>query len=123
MTTVQRWTGRETRALRLALRMSVRGFASTLGVGARTVATWEADGPKVCPRPEMQAALDTALHRADNEAKARFSLFLEPKLAETANLHRERQQSSVRSDQLQPLSRPDEAAEELRQRLASAAAV
>ena len=32
MSTVQLWTGRETRALRGALRMSVRAFAEHLGV-------------------------------------------------------------------------------------------
>jgi hypothetical protein len=72
MTTVQRWTGREAQALRMALRLSVRGFAAFLGAGVRTVAAWEAKGVSICPRPEMQAALDTALNRAGDDVKARF---------------------------------------------------
>ncbi|WFE41501.1 helix-turn-helix transcriptional regulator [Micromonospora sp. WMMD998] len=73
MTTVQKWTGRETRALRHALRMSIRDFAEHLGVSERTVSKWEAGREAVQPRPEMQAALDTALRRASDEAMIRFS--------------------------------------------------
>jgi hypothetical protein len=76
MDTVQEWTGREARALRQALRMSVRGFAAYLGAGVRTVATWEANGAEVRPRPDWQAALDTALRRADSGARARFAAAL-----------------------------------------------
>jgi transcriptional regulator with XRE-family HTH domain len=84
MTTVRRWTGREATALRTALRQSLRDFAEYLGVGARTVSKWEAGGVKVCPRPEMQAALDTALSRAGAEVEARFMLLLrEPDERET----------------------------------------
>ncbi|KAB1907384.1 helix-turn-helix domain-containing protein [Micromonospora sp. AMSO1212t] len=72
MTTVQKWTGRETRMLRHALRMSIRDFAEHLGVSERTVSKWEAGRDAVQPRPEMQAALDTALVRASDEAVARF---------------------------------------------------
>jgi transcriptional regulator with XRE-family HTH domain len=74
--TVECWTGRATRALRRALRLSVRGFAVHLGVGVRTVANWEAGGETLTPRPEMQAALDTTLSRAPAEAKIRFSVLL-----------------------------------------------
>jgi tetratricopeptide (TPR) repeat protein len=76
MTTVQRWTGRETRALRHALRMSVRAFAGYLGVGVRTVAAWDAQGVQVVPRPEIQAALDTALERGGDEVRQRFASLL-----------------------------------------------
>ncbi|MEW2594309.1 DUF5919 domain-containing protein [Micromonospora aurantiaca] len=72
MTTVQKWTGRETRMLRHALRMSIRDFAEHLGVSERTVSKWEAGRDAVQPRPEMQAALDTALTRAGNEVHRRF---------------------------------------------------
>jgi len=58
--------------LREALRLSVRGFAAYLGVNERTVTKWEAGGAAVHPRPELQAALDTALQRASGEAVARF---------------------------------------------------
>lgn len=74
--TVQRWTGREARALREALRLSVRGFARYLGVAVRTVAAWDASGVGVVPRPEMQAALDTALGQASSEAQERFASML-----------------------------------------------
>lgn len=81
MTTVRRWTGREATALRAALRQSLRDFAAHLGVGIRTVSKWEAGGTKVCPRPEMQAVLDTALSRAEAEAQAHFVSLLEEDLA------------------------------------------
>jgi hypothetical protein len=76
VTTVQRWTGRETRALRDALRMSSRAFAARLGVNERTVTGREARGDKTNPRSEMQAALDTMLERASDEAKERFEQIL-----------------------------------------------
>lgn len=70
MTTIRKWSGRETRALREAMRMSIREFAPYIGVSERTVSKWEAD--EACPRPEMQAALDTALNRSDSEVRQRF---------------------------------------------------
>jgi transcriptional regulator with XRE-family HTH domain len=73
---VERWTGRETRALRRALRMTVIGFAEHLGVAVRTVSNWEARGTDIEPLPEMQAALDTALSRASTESVHRFQAFL-----------------------------------------------
>ncbi|TYB36472.1 helix-turn-helix domain-containing protein [Micromonospora sp. AP08] len=78
MTTVQKWTGRETRALRHALRMSIRDFAEHLGVSERTVSKWEAGRDAVQPRPELQAALDTVLVRADGEVHRRFRASLGP---------------------------------------------
>ncbi|MBQ1058196.1 helix-turn-helix domain-containing protein [Micromonospora sp. C32] len=73
MTTVQRWTGRETRALRQALRLSIRDFSAHLGVAERTVSKWEAALDAACPRPEMQAALDTALGAAGEDVRSRFA--------------------------------------------------
>jgi len=70
--TVNTWTGRETRALRLALRFSVRAFAEHLGVGIRTVSKWESNGGVRRPQPAMQAALDSVLGRATAEEQARF---------------------------------------------------
>src|SRR5690349_2090136 len=72
--TVDRWTGREARLLRKALRLSVRGFAEYLGVAARTVSRWEQHGADRVPRPELQAMLDTALRRAGPEEQRRFQL-------------------------------------------------
>lgn len=73
MVTVQRWSGREARLLRNALRMSLRDFAAYLGVSDRTVSNWEAGGVNYQPRAESQAVLDTALGRAPDDAKARFA--------------------------------------------------
>ncbi|WP_246835329.1 DUF5919 domain-containing protein [Micromonospora sp. MH33] len=76
MTTVHRWTGRETRALRQALRMSIREFSAHLGVAERTVSKWEAGQKAVRPRLEMQAALDTALSKAGEDVRDRFTVML-----------------------------------------------
>jgi transcriptional regulator with XRE-family HTH domain len=78
MTDVRHWTGREARALRLALRLSVRAFAEQLGVATRTVSKWEAGGIATVPRPDSQAILDTALARADAAAQKRFALLCPP---------------------------------------------
>lgn len=73
MVTVQRWSGREARLLRDALRMSLRDFAAYLGVSDRTVSNWEGGGAGYQPRAESQAVLDTALGRASEDARARFA--------------------------------------------------
>lgn len=73
MVTVQRWSGREARLLRDALRMSLRDFAAYLGVSDRTVSNWEAGGAGYQPRAESQGILDTALGRAPDDAKTRFA--------------------------------------------------
>jgi DNA-binding transcriptional regulator YiaG len=70
VSTVQLWTGRETRALRRALRMSVRVFAEHLGVSPRTVSKWERLGEATRPYPDTQAILDTALQRATADQQA-----------------------------------------------------
>ncbi|MFE7130813.1 helix-turn-helix domain-containing protein [Streptomyces sp. NPDC057638] len=77
MATVHQWSGLEARALRLALRMSVRVFAEHLGVGIRTVSKWEQLLARTQPRPDTQAILDTALARADAAAHERFETFLD----------------------------------------------
>lgn len=73
---VQLWTGRETRALRGALRMSVRVFAEHLGVAPRTVSKWERLGEATRPYPDTQAILDTALQRATADERTRFQVLL-----------------------------------------------
>lgn len=70
--TVNQWSGRETRLLRHALRLTVRTFAEDLGVCVRTVSKWEAVGAGLTPRPELQAALDTMLRRSTVEDRERF---------------------------------------------------
>lgn len=70
--TVQRWTGRETRALREAMRLSVRSFAGFLGISDRAISKWEANGGARVPGPESQAILDTAFQQSDEGVRARF---------------------------------------------------
>ena len=72
MATVQRWTGAETKALRQAMRLSIRAFATHLGVDARTVNKWEARGNTITLLPDTQSLLDTALDRAPEEVTIRF---------------------------------------------------
>lgn len=73
MTTVQRWSGVEVRALRDAKRMSLRDFAAHIGVSERMISKWEAGRDEIHPRPVNQAALDTVLSRCDPDARARFT--------------------------------------------------
>jgi transcriptional regulator with XRE-family HTH domain len=76
MRTVRVWTGREARALRRALRLSVRAFAEQLGVAVRTVSKWEQLGEATQPRPDTQAILDTALERSNAAQQMRFHTLL-----------------------------------------------
>ncbi|HEY3894696.1 MAG TPA: hypothetical protein VGL88_04935 [Pseudonocardiaceae bacterium] len=73
MATVARWTGAETKVLRQAMRLSIRAFATHLGVDARTVNKWEARGNTITLLPDTQALLDTALDRAHDDVKTRFT--------------------------------------------------
>lgn len=77
MATVQRWTGAETKALRQAMRLSIRAFAAHLGVDARTVNKWEARGNAITLLPDTQALLDTALDRAPDHVQTRLALTLD----------------------------------------------
>lgn len=74
---VRQWTGAETRALRDALRLSVRRFANQLGVAVRTVSKWEAGGRTIQLRPDTQSILDTALAHADEAVQNRFVWLLQ----------------------------------------------
>lgn len=76
MATVHHWTGLEARALRLALRLSVRAFAQNLGLAVATVSKWEKLLSATEPRPDTQAILDTALGRADASVHLRFETLL-----------------------------------------------
>ena len=71
------WSGREARALRTGLRMTIEAFAEHLGVAVRTVAKWEAQGPKIVPTAGIQEVLDTVLERATPAQQSRFQLLLE----------------------------------------------
>jgi transcriptional regulator with XRE-family HTH domain len=76
VTTIRKWTGRESRALREAMRLSVRDFAGELGVTDRAVSKWEAGGADFVPRLDSQAILDTKLRQVSDEVRARFELIL-----------------------------------------------
>ncbi|MBD0744955.1 SUMF1/EgtB/PvdO family nonheme iron enzyme [Streptomyces sp. CBMA152] len=82
---VVRWTGRETRVLRLAQRMTVRTFAAAIGVSDRMVSKWEKGGATVEPRPANQAALDTMLALADKAVQERFATLITEQAAATAD--------------------------------------
>jgi formylglycine-generating enzyme required for sulfatase activity len=73
MPLVTQWTGREVKALRDALRLSLCDFAEQLGVSDRIVSRWERGGHDTVPRPINQAALDTLLARADANVHGRFA--------------------------------------------------
>jgi DNA-binding transcriptional regulator YiaG len=74
--TVARWSGRETLALRQALRLSLRAFAERLGVATATVSKWEDRRRPVPPSLAMQAVLDDALKLADLDAGTRFRMIV-----------------------------------------------
>lgn len=74
MITIDKWTGREARALRETLRMSQREFADYLGVAIRTIAQWDSSGAQITPRPEFQRLLDVALARAGEDVRHRFDV-------------------------------------------------
>ncbi|MGI9064471.1 MAG: hypothetical protein ACR2FQ_11770, partial [Pseudonocardiaceae bacterium] len=82
--TVRQWTGFEAKALRAALRMTIREYADYLGVGTRTVAKWESRGSDIEPKPQTQSILDTALAKAPSDAQARFAAVVSDSLASKA---------------------------------------
>ena len=73
MRVVDSWTGARADALRQAFRMTIEKFAEELGVSTRAVAYWR-ERPDIVQKPERQAILDTALERAPDLVKARFSM-------------------------------------------------
>ncbi|MEW1659046.1 MULTISPECIES: hypothetical protein [unclassified Streptomyces] len=88
MATVHEWTGLEARALRQALRMSVRGFAERLGVAVNTVSKWEKLLTGTKPNADSQAILDTTLARADSASHLRFETYLSEAGQAPAGLNR-----------------------------------
>jgi DNA-binding XRE family transcriptional regulator len=67
-----KWTGRESRALREAMRLSQRDFANDLGISAKSVGNWESGGAGFVQSLESQAILDTKLRQVSDEVRARF---------------------------------------------------
>ncbi|OIK05420.1 helix-turn-helix domain-containing protein [Streptomyces monashensis] len=90
MATVHHWTGLEAKALRLALRLSVRAFAQQLGLAIATVSKWESKLADTEPRPDTQAILDTALGRADASVHLRFETLLSEMTSPVQNAGRRR---------------------------------
>jgi transcriptional regulator with XRE-family HTH domain len=88
--TVHHWTGLEAKALRLALRLSVRAFAQQLGLAVATVSKWESKLAETEPRPDTQAILDTALGRADAAVHLRFETLLSEMTSTVQNAGRGR---------------------------------
>jgi formylglycine-generating enzyme required for sulfatase activity len=80
MPVVTQWTGRETKALRIALRMSLVDFAERMGVTQRAVSKWEAGEEKAVPQPVNQASLDAILAAASSDAVARFKHLTNPEV-------------------------------------------
>ena len=74
--TVQVWSGREIRALRETMRMSIRDFSARLGVSERMISKWEAGSDAIHPRPVNQQALDSVLAESPPDVHARFTELL-----------------------------------------------
>lgn len=75
MQVVGSWTGGQADALRQAMRMTNQSFAGYLGISERIVAYWR-KRPDMIPKLQTQEVLDAALERADDRAKAQFSLLV-----------------------------------------------
>ena len=76
MQLIATWTGGDADLLRRSLRMTNESFAQYLCVAVRTVANWRKQ-PEIIPKSAIQGALDTALERAPDRAKAQFTLLAE----------------------------------------------
>jgi tetratricopeptide (TPR) repeat protein/transcriptional regulator with XRE-family HTH domain len=72
MTALLRWSGREARLLREAMRMSVREFAAHLGYNDAAVSSWERRGENTRLRAQTQRDLDAALRLAGDETRDWF---------------------------------------------------
>lgn len=76
MAVVNRWTGHEAKALRLAKRMSLTAFAEHLGISERTLSTWESRGSASTIRQGNQAILDTSLMTSPPDVHERFQVIV-----------------------------------------------
>lgn len=86
MQVITSWTGGQADALRRALRMTNESFAEHLSVSARTVAYWR-KRPEITPQPGVQEALDAALERASDRAKAQFATLVSQTEREEPEAH------------------------------------
>jgi transcriptional regulator with XRE-family HTH domain len=81
MLEITTWTGRETRALRSAMRLSVDDFAEVVDVAPRTVSYWESNGSRTKPSAFSQSLLDGVHAKLDPPQQARFQTLLEEALS------------------------------------------
>jgi formylglycine-generating enzyme required for sulfatase activity len=77
MPLVTLWTGREVKALRAAMRMTLIELAAEMGVTDRMISRWEEKGTAIQPRMANQAALDRLLSNADEDVHGRFIRLLQ----------------------------------------------
>jgi hypothetical protein len=70
------WDGAKASTLRVALRLTVDGFASLVGGSPRAVARWGA-APAVVPNMAYQHQFDAILSAASPSERERFRLGLE----------------------------------------------
>jgi|GEM_PF-5127132 len=66
------WSSAQIQALRQAMGMSVKDFASHIGVGSRVVNIWRRAGALVQPKYYAQSALDYCLRTLKPDARERF---------------------------------------------------
>ena len=76
MAVAPRWTGLEAAALRQARRMSIRAYATHLGVSAATVGNWDSRGGLARLNTETQQLLDIDFARASVDVRDRFDAIL-----------------------------------------------
>jgi hypothetical protein len=76
MAVVATWTGREVRALRQALRMTIRGFAERYYVGSRTISFWEGRGAGAALSAGYSEVMDRIFAEAGEDAQERFRLLV-----------------------------------------------
>lgn len=72
MVVFERWTGKESRALREARRMTVAAFAEHIRVSDRTIWSWERSSMKAGIRVSNQAALESSLSELEESERELF---------------------------------------------------
>nr|WP_223884931.1 helix-turn-helix transcriptional regulator [Nocardia colli] len=77
-----KWTGTEATALREALGLTQKRFASRAGIAKSTVTKWKHRGGAIVLGDKCAAILDTMLARATAEQRARFGAAVESQLAD-----------------------------------------
>ncbi|MFF2549913.1 helix-turn-helix domain-containing protein [Nocardia sp. NPDC058058] len=76
MVTCARWTGFETKAFRMALRLKQGSFAEFVGVSLDSVKKWERRGDTITLSSDYAARMDQRLAAANSEVTQRFQVLL-----------------------------------------------